>query len=309
MLELGRGRLSISVASRDAEAASLRRQVSLPGGQRLLIAGWLELARATLVQQTRFDPLHDQRHESWLRDRLPHLAAVARREGQATTVIETATGPLGLELTRDQFAAAAEPVLRPLAAALQALAAANDAATLLVSAPLLDVPGIDAALAGARLARMLCLEPQATMSALRQLPCDGAVPTGSVPYRTQLPLLQQTAPGDVLPPVHLRDQPPLIMATHVVYAGRAHALGAAGLVLGRDAAQSGLLLPDGVAGLSRRHCTLQREGGRSQIIDHSSYGSWLDGARVQGRALLAAGSTLRLGEPGVELQLVALEGS
>jgi pSer/pThr/pTyr-binding forkhead associated (FHA) protein len=69
-----------------------------------------------------------------------------------------------------------------------------------------------------------------------------------------------------------------------------------------------LPLPEGVAGLSRRHCTLLRENGRSQIIDHSSHGSWLDGVRVRGRALLPAGSTLKLGDPGVELQLVAIGG-
>ena len=68
-----------------------------------------------------------------------------------------------------------------------------------------------------------------------------------------------------------------------------------------------LLLPEGVAGLSRRHCTLRRERGRTQVVDHSQYGSFLDGARVRGRAFLVAGSTLRLGTPGVELPLVALQ--
>ena len=115
-----------------------------------------------------------------------------------------------------------------------------------------------------------------------------------------------TAPA--LVPLQLRGQQPEAMATHVVYRGRALALTPAGIVLGRDAGESALQLPEGVAGLSRRHCTLRREGGRSQIIDHSSHGSWLNGSRVHGRALLPAGSTLRLGRPGVELQLVALEG-
>jgi pSer/pThr/pTyr-binding forkhead associated (FHA) protein len=81
------------------------------------------------------------------------------------------------------------------------------------------------------------------------------------------------------------------------------------VVLGRDPAESALPLPDGIAGLSRRHCTLRSEAGRSQIIDHSSHGSWLDGVRVRGRALLPAGSLLRLGEPGIELQLIAMQGA
>ncbi len=141
LLELSRTRLSISVASRDAATASLLRQVSLPGGERALMAAWLELARATLVQQTRFDPLHDQRHESQLRAELPRLAAEAERNGQASLTLEAATGALVLTLTRDQFAVAAAPVLRPLAAALQALSAANGAGTLLVPAAMRDIPG------------------------------------------------------------------------------------------------------------------------------------------------------------------------
>jgi hypothetical protein len=308
VLELSRARLSISVASRDATTASLLRHVSLPGGERALTAAWLELARATLVQQTRFDPLHSQRHELQLRSGLPRLAAEAERSGQASLTVDAATGTLVLTLTRDQLAAAAAPVLRPLAVALQALAAANGAGTLLVPATLRDIPGCDAALADGHFARLLQLDTGLTARALRLLPVESAVPTGAVPYRTQLPLLAGAAPSVGLAPLQLRGQQAEAMATHVVYRGRALALTPAGIVLGRDVGESALPLPEGVAGLSRRHCTLRREEGRSQIIDHSSHGSWLNGARVRGRALLPAGSTLRLGRPGVELQLVALEG-
>ena len=42
------------------------------------------------------------------------------------------------------------------------------------------------------------------------------------------------------------------------------------------------------------------------VIDHSRHGTFLNGARVQARARLAAGDTLRLGTPGVSLELVAL---
>jgi hypothetical protein len=309
VLELARSRVSISVASRGAENAALHRHVSLPGGERSLTAAWLELARATLVQQTRFDPLHDQRHEAQLRAELPRLAAEAGLQGQASLRIEAATGTLLLTLTRDQFAAAAAPVLQPLASALQALSAANGTGTLLVPAPMLEIPGIEAAIASARFARQLRFEPGLAARALRQLPIDAAAPTGAVPYRTQLPLLAETPPVDALAPLQLRGVQPDVMATHVVYRGRAVPLTAAGIVLGRDVREAASLpLPEGVAGLSRRHCTLLRENGRSQIIDHSSHGSWLDGVRVRGRALLPAGSTLKLGDPGVELQLVAIGG-
>lgn len=309
VLELSPSQLSVSVASRDAQMASLRRQVALPGGERALTAAWLELARSTLVQQTRFDPLHDQRHEVQLRASLPQLAAEAGRSGRTSIVVEAATGALSLVLTRDQLAAAAAPILAPLSSALQALSAAHGAGALLVPADLLDVPGIDEVLAGARFARQLRLDTALVTRALRLLPLEAAVPAGAVPYRTQLPLAATPVPADVFTPLQLRGQQPTTMATHVVYRGRALPLSAQGLVLGRDAGESALPLPEGIAGLSRRHCTLRREQGRSHVVDHSSHGTFLDGARVQGRALLPAGSTLRLGDPGVELQLVAFDAS
>jgi hypothetical protein len=307
VLELSRHRVSISVASRDAGGASLHRHVSLPGGERAFTAAWLELARATLVQQTRFDPLHDQRNESQLRVELPQLAADAERIGQASINIQSGTGALALTLTRDQLAAAAAPVLRPLASALQSLSAANGAGTLLVPAALLDIPGIDETLASAHLSRLMSFDAQLPTRALRLLPLEAVAASGAVPYRTQLPLFAEEPPADGLTPLALRGQQPEVMATHVVYRGRAVPLTPAGLTLGRDPGDAkALRLPEGMAGLSRRHCTLLREGGRSQVIDHSSHGSWLNGARVRGRALLPAGSTLKVGEPGVELQLVAL---
>jgi hypothetical protein len=129
-----------------------------------------------------------------------------------------------------------------------------------------------------------------------------------VQYLTRIPLSAATD-IEALPRVGGANDDRRPMATHVVYRGQAIPIHGTGLVIGRDPGQGAgvLLLPEGVAGLSRRHCTLRREHGRTQVVDHSRYGSFLDGARVRGRAFLAAGSTLRLGTPGVELPLVALQ--
>ncbi len=308
VLDLSRQQISISVASAEGESAALRRQVALPGGERALHAAWLELARATLVQQTRFDPLHDQRGESHLRAELSRLAAEAQHSGQASLAIDTGSGELMLTLTRDQLAEAAAPVLRPLAAALQSLSAASAGSALLVPESLLGIPGFDSALTSARFTRTYRFADELAAGAAALLPITALVSGGAVPYRTQLQRLAQAAPADALVPLQLSGRDPDVMATHVVYRGRALPITAAGVVIGRDPGDAaGLRLPEGLAGLSRRHCTLRRDGGRSQVIDHSSHGSFLDGARVRGRALLAAGSILKLGEPGIELALVALD--
>ncbi len=42
------------------------------------------------------------------------------------------------------------------------------------------------------------------------------------------------------------------------------------------------------------------------VEDHSTYGSHLNGERVAGRAALVAGDRLRLGSPGIEIELIAV---
>ncbi|MET0280952.1 MAG: FHA domain-containing protein [Steroidobacteraceae bacterium] len=307
VLDLSRQQLSVSMVAVDDSTASLRRQVPLPGGEQALHLAWLELAASTLVQQTRFDPLHDQRREAQLRGQLPALAALAQHEGQASCEVDTGSARLSLTLTRDQFAAAAARVLQPLAAALQALSAASEDCTLLVPAALPDIPGMDAALASARFSRALRFADDLAARAASLLPPPGSLAaSGAVSYRTQLPRF--AAPmQQQLSPLLLAGAGPQVMATHVVYQGQVLPISAPGLVVGREPDGAHVLrLPAGAAGVSRRHCTLRQDGLRAQVIDHSTHGSFVDGMRVRGRALLAAGSVLRVGEPGIELQLVAL---
>lgn len=308
VLEASRNEFLVSLAASAGGEAALRRQLRLPGGMLALQRAWLDLAASTLVQQTRFDPLHDQRHEAALRARLPELAATAQREGQASCDIEAGSTTLHLTLARDQFAAAAAPVWQPLAGALQAFAASGEGSTLLVPQALTTLPGFAAVLAQARFTQQLCHADGLAARAASLLPATAAGADGAVTWRSSLPVFA-TDLHTALAPIAMADAASHRAATHVVYRGQVIAIPAGGLVLGRDPGAGHVLrLPEGLAGLSRRHCTLYAHGDRAQLVDHSTHGSFIDGARVRARALLAAGSTLRVGDPGIELPLVALGG-
>lgn len=305
VLGISRRQFSVDLAVQDAGMAALRRHVHLPGGLQAVHDAWLRLAAATLVQQTRFDPLHDMRHEQALRLQLPQLAAEAQRQGQAQLQLETGNGKVGLTLTRDQLAAAAQPALAPLAHALQALAAAYGEATLLVPRLATEIPGLQVVLVAARFARLCGGASDLAARAASLLQPSGVTADAGVPYRTSLPLFTEAAPDGLLEPLFDTDAAARPMATHVVWQGGVVPIPPAGLVVGR-AADVALSVPEGLAGISRRHCTLRREAGRTQVIDHSTHGTFVDGARVRGRALLPAGAVLRLGDPGIELPLVAI---
>jgi hypothetical protein len=57
--------------------------------------------------------------------------------------------------------------------------------------------------------------------------------------------------------------------------------------------------------VSRRHCSLRREGDRTVLVDHSRYGTWINGARVRERAAVRPGDRVRVGTPGVEFTLIS----
>ena len=61
-------------------------------------------------------------------------------------------------------------------------------------------------------------------------------------------------------------------------------------------------------GVSRRHCSLHKKNGQCVLEDHSRYGTFLNGHRIDGSAVLQVGDALRIGSPGFEFQLITAEG-
>ena len=60
-------------------------------------------------------------------------------------------------------------------------------------------------------------------------------------------------------------------------------------------------------GVSRRHCSLQLENGQCIVRDFSRFGTFLNGHNIDGSAVLQVGDLIRLGTPGYELRMIAME--
>jgi pSer/pThr/pTyr-binding forkhead associated (FHA) protein len=99
--------------------------------------------------------------------------------------------------------------------------------------------------------------------------------------------------------------------THVLFRGRAWPLTSVPLTLGWSVgvAPRALALPAGIAGVSRSHCTLRMNDGQALVEDQSTYGTFVNDERVGGRVALRVGDVLRLGAPGVTLDLIRVLGS
>jgi pSer/pThr/pTyr-binding forkhead associated (FHA) protein len=101
--------------------------------------------------------------------------------------------------------------------------------------------------------------------------------------------------------------PAALRPTHVLYQGRAFRIDEQPLTVGWSVAgKRQLALPASLPGISRSHCSLVRRNGAVLIEDHSTYGSFVNDERVQGRTTLAVGDRLRVGTPGITLDLIQI---
>jgi hypothetical protein len=308
VLELGLHHAAATAV--DAEAGQARRRrtvVAERGGLIELAQAWLDLIGTTMVKRTRFDPLHDAATEQQLFNALPALAREAAAMGNTTAVVTRGAEQFQVELSRDQFVRAGEPVFRALSGLLHQLRPAG--------APVAIVaPQFVAGLPGSReefeqfVGCELVLIPDgfaAAATSLLDLPPPLAEPDSARLLR-RLPLqprgsLAEAAAREVLGKRRSGGPPP----SHVLFDGRAYSLATDSLIVGRGRGIT-LNLPDGLAGVSRRHCTFVHDKDEWVLLDHSTFGTFVNGERVAERVRVHAGDRVRLGTPGVELALIAV---
>jgi hypothetical protein len=311
VLELGLHHAAATAVDCEGSQARRRRTVlSDRGGLIELYQVWLDLVSTTMVKRTRFDPLHDAATEQQLFAGIPALALEAARAGNTTASVTRGTERFEAALTRDQFSQAAESIYRSMVGLLHQLRPAGAPVCIVVPHLVAQLPGLREQLdqfvgcewvsvpdgfAAAATSLLDLPEPQTdgdSVRLLRRLPLGArAVLAGSV---TREALGQRRSGGP----------PP----SHVLWDGRAYSLNVDSLVVGRGPSDSSgyITLPDGLAGVSRRHCTFVHDGDELVLLDHSTFGTYINGERVQERVRIHSGDRVRLGEPGVELALIAV---
>ncbi|HEY6481896.1 MAG TPA: FHA domain-containing protein [Steroidobacteraceae bacterium] len=301
-----------------------------------LYEAWLEMVSTTMVKRTRFDPLHAAAIEQSLFDCLPALARDAAVSGSAHVQLGADARGNEVTLTRDQFAHAAELVYRQVANILHELRPAGAAIALVMPRTVAEFPGMRDKLEPFVDCELVLL-PDGFAAAATSL-LDVPQRTGQEPVRLLRRLPLEMRPG-LLPEVRREPLGTRCASgpapSHVLLDGRAYSVGSVPLVVGRapgspDAPGVGMAdvsvravkfaasdpgnlrsarsitLPEGLAGVSRRHCTFAQQAGALFILDHSSFGTFVNEERIAGRARVYAGDRVRVGDPGVQLALIAV---
>jgi hypothetical protein len=285
-------------------------RVRTSGGLLSLHESWLQLVSEAMVLRTRFDPLHEAASEQRLYELLPDAAARAAAEGVATLELPGGSGPLQVTLSRDQFAARGEGLYRDLVGMMHELRPAGAPVAVVADAAVAGLPGLREAMGEFAGCELLACAPGLAARAASLLPAPDVRDAARVPLLRGVPARDEPLPDAVAWRASLgREEADAARPTHLLWSGRALPLPVVEsgvLEVGRSPAAGGVALADGLAGVSRLHCSLCREAGQVVLVDHSRHGTWINGERVAGRARLRAGDRVRIGDPGVELELISV---
>jgi hypothetical protein len=266
---------------------------------------WVEVIAHEFVRSTRFDPYHRAASEQELYNRLP--AVLAALQQQPSVVFEMTGGSrtYSVTLLRQRLLQSAAPVYTEIRSSIERLRAnyGLDAPAVVfhLSQRLSRLPGCLEFLAEIKDAEMVTLAAGAgacgVLENWAQLSAQDH-PDGTV-FFTRRPWHNK----QVQPPATPGEERP----THLLYGHIAYPISANPLVVGSDSnvMKTGVRIQGQTAGVSGRHCSLQRQGREVVLTNFSAAGTFVDEIRIEASAVVKLGQKIRVGTPGEVLQLIA----
>ncbi len=269
-----------------------------------LYESWISTIAEAFVQQSRFDPLHTAETEQMLLDRLPGWLSAAGSGGTVPVELEYQGIGHSAEIDALELVSAAAPVYQRIVAQLRAMFRADDTPATQLTDRAAAMPGLADMLKARVGGDVFLLESGATARGLLSRCRDFEVGDGRVSLIRQLPWDQSAVEVEAADSSGAGGQP-----THILHENIAFVIGAAPLNVGSQAVsgERWIELERDMPGVSRQHCSLTLENGQCVVRDFSRYGTFLNGHKLEGSAVLQVGDLLRLGTPGFELRLIATE--
>lgn len=272
-----------------------------------LYDGWLHTVARAFVQQSRFDPLHTAETEQMLVDRLGGWLTDASSSDQVAMELEFSGTTYTAGLESLSFIGTAAPIYQEIASKLRAIFRAEETPAIQVTDRVARLPGLTDMLKARVGGEVFVLEAGATARGTLARCRKSADDASGVSLMRQLPWDQTAVEIDK----HTADRSDTGTPTHLLHGHTAYKIGNLALVLGSQEGEEARLitLASDMPGVSRRHCSLLRKNGRCVLEDHSRYGTFLNGHRIDGSSVLQVGDILRVGSPGFEFQLIMTDDS
>ncbi len=273
---------------------------------------WMKMVANRFVARTRFDPFHDARTEQHLFETLPQWLEQLQSDNAVEAEIEVGGETHRVPLTRELIETEAQPLYGQILLAAHRLRRAGHATAIGLSDRAARLPGLVARLSEFHDCDVVAFAPGVAALAAAALDRPWALQEENAELIRSAPVLAADTVARLAPVQVQRAQASGAAAvpTHALYRGLAHAMSTRPLVIGTGGTGQGVNLRIGEAGagISRVHCSLVRSAdGGALLIDHSRYGTWINDERVVSRAPLRAGDRVRVGSPGVAIELIAIE--
>ena len=269
-----------------------------------LYDAWIRVISDAFVKQSRFDPLHTAETEQLLLDRLGEWLAVASANDSLALEIEFRGIAHSAELESLDLISAAAPVYQRIASQLRAIYRAEETPAIQLSDRAARMPGLADMLAARVGGEIFLLESGATARGLLARCRDMQRGDGGVTLIRQLPWDQSSLSID-------KDEAPVTAGqpTHLLFENTAYPIDGRTLVMGSQPVpgERWIDLQGEMPGVSRRHCAIERSNGQCVLQDFSRYGTFLNGHKIDGSAVLQVGDVVRLGTPGYEFRVIMTE--
>jgi hypothetical protein len=294
-----------------ADQLSREESISVEGsGLSTLYRRWVDAIAEEFVRHTRFDPLHRAATEQELYDRLPGVLAQLNQQTGVYFEMTGGSKVYHVTLTRDLFSQTAESVTQEIRRRIAGFCDRYDPGAsgrvLLLTDRFARLPGLKDTMGGIENCKIIALPAGSGALGALQF-CDTLRQQNdnrSAPFLTTRKL-----PVNQTPAVETNRQPPPAQQrpTHILYRNLAYRIGETPLIIGLAGVKdvSGIQISGQVAGVSRKHCSVQLRGNQIVLDDHSTYGTYVNEQPVAGRTVLELGQVIRVGTPGEKLKLIA----
>ena len=312
-VDAGLHRVSATLLEQGDDVAAEPEEALNGVGLASLIDLWAKRVAEIFVLQTRFDPFHRADSEQLVYDRLPEWLMTLQDQGHAELRLPHDGEERCVEVKRDQLLGVADGFYRAVVQLISQCRTAGASLVVQLSHRLLPLPGVMSELMRLDDAQVVPMASgAAALGALENL--DEVAPRGAqVKLLKRLPWRGEAIHVDAPQPEEAEaapeDRKAAPEATHVVYRGVAYAVDGAPLIIGREALDDRhtIVLDESQSAVSRSHCEVVRRDGVLRLTDLSRFGTFVNEKRVSGEVALHPADVIRIGSPGEELQVIALE--
>ena len=275
---------------------------------------WSKRIAETFIVQTRFDPFHRADSEQIVYDRLPESLAALSDEEEIALGLTFDGKKRVIQLNRKQLLGASAGAWRAVVQFVAQQREAGASLTLLITHRVSRLPGLASEFTRLDDARIVTLPRDAAaigaLASVRELDSG----SGHVKLLNRLPWRSesgQVAPVPAVEANRVHEPAPNseVRATHLVHRGVALRVGQAALHIGREAVNGcrALLIDGRHQAVSRSHCEVVCRDGELRLKDNSRFGTFVNEKRVLGETVLVPADIIRVGSPGEELQVIAVE--